>query len=175
MLAFAVLAAVIAPAITFAFVWKKARRPELWAVAGLAAHLFVGNVANRWVLPALVPKPTGKKSLHLEPGEYMHGSLSEYRARVRWIRSLTNISMGCGLCAAALLGLAVRLSSGGRADGPSPDAPAAPPQLVGRRCAVCDERIVTAPQGVHCEGCGAPLHRECLTVHQCGPAAPPPS
>ncbi len=43
------------------------------------------------------------------------------------------------------------------------------PQLVGRSCAVCDERIGSEVDGRFCEGCGNPIHNRCTT------AAPSPA
>lgn len=162
----AILTAVVAPAITWLILRSKATHPILWAAGGLAAHLVMGNLMNRVVLPAVSPMPTGVKRIPRD-GEYMRGSLAEYRARLAWIRRNTAISMGFGLLSAAGLGLLGRLVGGDRRM--ARQIRTAPKQLVGQPCAVCQKRVVVAPDAQHCERCGAPLHRTCLRNHSCSP------
>ncbi len=159
----AIGAAVLAPALTWLLVRKRTTLPILWALGGLAAHLLVGNVMNRVVMPAVSSMPTGVKRIPRR-GEYQHGSLAEYQARVAWLRRNMLVSLGFGLVAAAGLGLVGRRM--GRSQGADAAQPA-PPQLVGQPCAACGERIALAPDALPCPRCGTPLHRKCLKNHTC--------
>ena len=46
-------------------------------------------------------------------------------------------------------------------------------QVVGRSCAVCGARIVTAPEGRACASCEAALHNGCADGHVCAGAQKP--
>ena len=49
-------------------------------------------------------------------------------------------------------------------------------QIVGRSCAVCGARIVTAAEGRACASCAAALHDGCAGGHACaGPEKPAPA
>ncbi|MBX3228166.1 MAG: hypothetical protein KIT84_26925 [Labilithrix sp.] len=54
------------------------------------------------------------------------------------------------------------------------DAPSAP-QVAGKRCSTCDDRITVASEGAACDECDAPLHIRCLAKHASthGPSAGP--
>jgi hypothetical protein len=48
-------------------------------------------------------------------------------------------------------------------------------QVVGRECAVCRARIVTARDGRTCASCAAALHDDCAASHACASAEKPAS
>jgi hypothetical protein len=44
-----------------------------------------------------------------------------------------------------------------------------PPQLTGRRCRACKERIGTAKSARWCPRCRRAFHQQCVTEHDCRP------
>jgi len=38
--------------------------------------------------------------------------------------------------------------------------------VTGKRCALCDERIVIADDGLRCEECSEPIHCDCAKGHR---------
>jgi hypothetical protein len=60
--------------------------------------------------------------------------------------------------------LTERLADDDAVEAPAPRVAA--PQVAGLKCALCRQRIVTAPEGQCCTDCGRALHNDCVREHQ---------
>jgi hypothetical protein len=63
--------------------------------------------------------------------------------------------------------IAMAVAQVGRKPKAAPPAVQATTQIAGANCVACQQKIVLAFEGVACDRCRAPLHRQCQPRHSC--------